>query len=139
MSIQSSKRTPTVYLLSFAMILAPIGNTLISFAGSGLANWYELQVILSFIFTIPLVEYIWLSLLFICGAWLLIRPQKKALYFSLTAILMTLGLAIYRFYSLEVSSIEQDYFKFFSLAAIAGSLVALALISRLIVKTAKQS
>lgn len=119
------KRPIGVYLLAILFLLAPIGNILISFAGSGIQNWYDPSVFFPFLQTIPAWDWAWLILLFITGI-LLFKPHKLSWTIAIFSLLLILAINIYRVYNVDANSIEPQYLKIFSIIALlctAGVLV----------------
>ena len=63
MSSAGLKRPTGVYFLAVLFMLAPIGNILISFAGSGVHDWYDPSVFTPFLMSIPALDWVWLGFL----------------------------------------------------------------------------
>lgn len=120
------KRPLGIYLLAVLFIIAPIGNILISFAGSGISNWYEPSILVAFVRSIPSFEWIWLGLLFLTGI-LLFRPHKLSWSFAILTLFLILGLNIYRIYSAGENSINPQYLKVFSIMALFCTLGVLVI------------
>lgn len=119
------KRPIGVYFLAILFLLAPIGNILISFAGSGIQNWYDPSVFIPFLQTIPAWDWAWLILLFITGI-LLFKAHKLSWTIAILSLLLILAINIYRVYNVDANSIEPHYLKVFSVIALlctAGVLV----------------
>lgn len=126
MSATPLKKPMGVYLLAILFLLAPIGNVIISFAGSGVSNWYDLSVLTVFLQSIPALEWIWLTLLFITGV-LLFRPHKLSWSVAIFTLLVILSLNAYRLYNIDTNSIDPVFLKVFSLLAIICTLSVLVI------------
>ncbi len=124
MSSTALKKPTGVYILAILFLLAPAGNIFISFAGSGLENWYNPSVLMAFLQTIPALEWIWLGLLFITGI-LLFRPHKLSWSVAIITLLLILFINAYRLYNVDSNSIDPIFLKVFSLLAIICTLSVL--------------
>ena len=126
MTTTALKKPIGVYVLAFLFLLAPAGNIFISFAGSGLDNWYNPMVLMAFLQTIPALEWIWLGLLFITGI-LLFRPHKLSWSVAIFTLLLILFINAYRLYQVDTNSIDPIFLKVFSLLAIICTLSVLVI------------
>lgn len=130
MTVQSSasalKKPIGIYILALLFIIAPLGNILISFAGSGVSNWYEPSIFVAFMQTIPVWEWAWLTLLFLTGV-LLFRPHKLSWSFAILTLILILCINIYRIYSTDANSINPQYLKVFSILALFCTLGVLVI------------
>lgn len=121
------KKPIGIYILAVLFILAPLGNILISFAGSGILNWYEPSIFVSLLQTIPSFEWLWLCLLVMTGA-LLLRAHKLSWSFAIVTLLIILGINFYRmFVSIDSNSIDPQYLKVFSILALLCTLGVLVI------------
>jgi hypothetical protein len=120
------KKPIGIYILALLFIIAPLGNILISFAGSGIANWYEPSIFIAFMQTMPIWEWAWLSLLFLTGI-LLFRPHKLSWSFAILTLVLILCINIYRIYSADANSINPQYLKVFSILALFCTLGVLVI------------
>lgn len=120
------KRPTGVYFIACLFLLAPFGNILISFAGSGVENWYDLSVILPFINTIPAWDWVWLGLLFVTGL-LLFFPHKLSWSLAIASLFLVLSVNAYRLYSVDANSIDPSFLKVFSVLAIVCTLSVLVI------------
>lgn len=120
------KRPVGIYVLAVLFILAPLGNILISFAGAGVANWYEPSVFTVFLQSIPLVDWVWLSLLVLTGV-LLFRPHKLSWSVAIATLVIILLINVYRMFSSDASSIAPQYFKVFSIISLFCTLGVLVI------------
>lgn len=118
------KKPTGVYILAILFLLAPIGNILISFVGSGVSSWHQPDVLSAFLQSIPAVDWIWLGLLFVTGL-LLFRPHKLSWSVAIFTLLIVLIMNAYRLFTVEVSSIDPTFLKVFSLLAIICTLAVL--------------
>jgi hypothetical protein len=99
MTQQIHLKKPTgVLILACLFLIAPFGNLLISFAGSGVKDWYNPSVMFGFVSTVSMLDWCWLSLLFITGLFLL-RPHKTSWSLAIITLLVVLGINTYRAYS----------------------------------------
>jgi len=129
MSVTVQKTTPLkkpilVYFLAVLFLLAPFGNIILSFAGSGIENWYSPEILFPLLNTVPVFEWIWLGLLFVTGL-LLFRPHKLSWSVAIFTLVLILILNAIRVFQMDSSSINPSYLKVFSLLAILVSLSVL--------------
>lgn len=115
------KKPIGVYLIAILFLLAPIGNILISFAGSGVANWYSVDILFPFLKTIPFMDWLWLGLLFLTGV-LLFRPHKLTWSLAIFSLLMVLIINAFRIFTADQNSIDPIFLKVFSVLAIICTL-----------------
>lgn len=120
------KRPTGVYILAVLFILAPLGNILISFAGSGVQNWYEPQVFIPFLQTIPVLDWLWLGLLVLTGV-LLFRPHKLSWTIAIISLLIVMGVNSYRIWQVDQNSIDPHFLKVFSIIALFCTLGVLVI------------
>lgn len=120
------KRPTGVYFIAVLFLLAPIGNILISFAGSGVQNWYDVGVLMPFLNTIPAWDWLWLGLLFVTGL-LLFFPHKLSWSLAIFTLFLVLGVNAYRLYSVDTNSIDPSFLKVFSVLAIVCTLSVLTI------------
>lgn len=111
------KRPLGVYILAFLFLLAPIGNILISFAGSGVQNWYAPDVMLAFMKTIPAWDWAWLFLLFFTGL-LLFKAHKLSWTLAIVSLVLILTINVYRVYFVDTNSIDPHFLRIFSVIAL---------------------
>lgn len=128
MSNTALKKPTGVYIIAALFLLAPFGNILISFAGSGVRNWYDLSVILPFLQSIPALDWVWLGLLFVTGL-LLFRPHKLSWSIAIFTLLLVLGINAYRIFNVDANSIDPVFLKVFSVLAIICTLSVLVIAS----------
>ena len=122
------KKPTGVYLIAILFLLAPIGNILISFAGSGVSEWYSPSVLGPFLRSVPLVDWVWLGLLFLTGI-LLFRPHKMTWTLAIISLLVVLSINAYRLFHVDQNSIDPTFLKVFSVLAIICSLSVLVIAS----------
>ncbi len=122
------KKPTGVYLIAFLFLLAPIGNILISFAGSGVSQWYNPNVFVPFAQTIPTLDWLWLGLLFITGL-LLFRPHKLTWSLAIVTLLLVLFINAYRLFNIDQNSIDPNFLKVFSVLAVICTLSLLVISS----------
>lgn len=126
MSNSVLKKPTGVYIIAILFLLAPIGNILISFAGSGVENWYKIEVMLPFLQSIPLVDWIWLGLLLVTGV-LLYYPHKLSWSVAIFTLLLVLMINAYRLFNVDKNSIDPNFLKVFSVLAIISTLSVLVI------------
>ncbi len=126
MTTTALKKPIGVYVLALLFLLAPAGNIFISFAGSGLQNWYDPSVLAAFLQSIPLLDWVWLGLLFATGI-LLFRPHKLSWSVAIFTLLLILFINAYRLYQVDMNSIDPVFLKVFSLLAIICTLSVLVI------------
>lgn len=119
------KRPIGVYLLAILFILAPLGNLLISFSGSGDPNWLTSEKISQYLTTVQMVDWLWLGLLFISGLLLLIQ-HKTAWTISVISLILVLCLNTYRFVTLE-QQMQVDHFRWQMILAILATMSILVI------------
>ena len=120
------KKPTGVYIIAILFLLAPIGNILISFAGSGVQNWYDIGVMVPFIKTIPMIDWVWLILLFMTGV-LLFRQHKTSWTLAMFSLCVVLGINAFRLYQADANSIDPTFLKVFSVLAIVCTLSILVI------------
>lgn len=126
MSTTPLKKPTGVFLIAILFILAPFGNILISFAGSGISDWYNPNVFFPFLKTIPGSDWLWLGLLFVTGV-LLFRPHKLTWSLAMASLLLILLINAYRVYHVDQNSIDPQFLKVFSVLAIICTLSLLVI------------
>lgn len=115
------KKPIAVFVLAFLFILAPIGNIMISFIGSGINQWYQPSIFASLLRTIQIVDWVWLTLLVVTGI-LLLKPHKLPWTLAIISLSVVLGMNAYRLYMMDGNSIEPHFLKVFSVLAIMTTL-----------------
>lgn len=120
------KKAIGIHIIASLFLLAPFGNILISFAGSGIQNWYNIDVLFAFLLTIPLLDWLWLSLLFITGL-LLFRPHKLTWSIAIGTLVLVLLINAIRLYQVDSNSIDPTFLKVFSVLAIISTLSILVI------------
>ncbi len=128
MSTTTLKKPTGVFLIAILFILAPFGNILISFAGSGVSDWYNPNVFLPFLSTIPSLDWVWLILLFVTGV-LLFRPHKLTWSLAIFTLLLILFINAYRVYNIDQNSIDTQFLKVFSMLAVVCTLSLLVIVA----------
>lgn len=126
MSQNILKRPVGVYLIAVMFLLAPIGNIVISFAGSGVKHWYHLDVFFPLLQTIPAMDWVWLGLLFITGV-LLFRPHKLTWTLAIVILILVLGINAMRLYQVDSNSMDPFFLKIFSILSIITTLSILVI------------
>lgn len=126
MSTNAMKKPIGVYFLAIVFLLAPLGNIIISFAGSGLSNWYEPQIFIPLLKTIPSLDWAWLSLLFLTGL-LLFKPHKASWTLALVTLIIVLLINVFRIFQVSDQSIDPNYLKVFSILALICTLAVLVI------------
>lgn len=126
MSNSALKKPTGVYIIAILFLFAPIGNILISFAGSGIQNWYDFGIIGPFLQSIPAMDWIWLGLLFVTGI-LLFRPHKLSWSIAIFTLILVLSINAYRLFNVDGNSIDPSFLKIFSVLAIICTLSVLVI------------
>lgn len=111
------KKATGIYILACLFILAPIGNILLSFAGSGVSLWYEPSVIGAFLATIPMLDWLWLSLLVLTGI-MLFKPHKLSWSVAIFSLVFVLVINALRLIQHDPNSIAPGFLKVFATLAI---------------------
>jgi hypothetical protein len=111
------KKPIAIYFLAILFLLAPLGNILISFAGSGVANWYDPSIFIPFLNTIPILEWAWLIMLFMTGL-LLFKAHKLSWSLAIVTLILVLIINVYRIYFVDTNSIDPQFLKIFSVIAV---------------------
>lgn len=125
-TIQQLKKPVGIYVLAVLFLLAPIGNILISFAGSGVANWYDPSVFVPFMQTIPKLDWAWLGLLFLTGL-LLFKAHKLSWSIAIASLLIVLAVNTYRISFVDTNSIDPNFLKIFSVIAVLSTIGVLVI------------
>ena len=120
-------------VLGLLFVLAPIGNLLISFAGSGVENWWEPDFVLYFLKSVPWWDYLWLSLIAVSG-FFLISKHKIAGILSIFSLIIVLVVNLTRLIQKDPNSIEYAYLNIFSgFSIVAVLILAWVIYSKIIV------
>ena len=122
----SLKKPLGVYAMALLFILAPLGNILISFLGSGLSNWYEPPIFMALLKTVSTFDWIWLSLLFLTGLLLFIQ-HKLSWTLAIVTLVIVLGINALRLFQADPNSIEPNFLKIFSILAVVTTLGVLVI------------
>ncbi len=122
----SLKKPLGVYAMAILFILAPLGNILISFLGSGLANWYEPPIFIALLKTISIFDWIWLGLLILTGILLFIQ-HKLSWTMAIMSLVVVLGINAFRLFQADPNSIEPNFLKIFSILAVVTTLGVLVI------------
>jgi hypothetical protein len=91
-----------VYLVAVVFLLAPVGNLLVSFARSGMPDWYQPAEFFALVRTIPAADWLWLAGTFVSGVVLLYR-RKAAWLFAVISLVVVLVFNTYRALQLDFS------------------------------------
>lgn len=84
-----------VVLIAYIFILVPIINLLLSFSNSGLPDWYEPFTLIALFRDVPILDLIWIALLFIAGV-LLLKPGKVTWFSAVGALLIVILINSFR-------------------------------------------
>lgn len=122
----SLKKPLGVYAMAILFILAPLGNILISFLGSGLANWYEPPIFMALLKTISVFDWIWLGLLILTGVLLFVQ-HKLSWTMAILSLVVVLGINAFRLFQADPNSIEPHFLKIFSILAVVTTLGVLVI------------
>jgi hypothetical protein len=102
------KQPVGIYILAVLFMLAPLGNVIVSFAGSGVANWYYPGEFLELVKTIPALDWLWLSGIFISGVTLILR-HKSAWLVAVMALLIVLAMNTYRAFTIDGTILNPEF------------------------------
>lgn len=122
----SLKKPLGVYAMAILFILAPLGNILISFLGSGLSNWYEPPIFIALLKTISVFDWLWLGLLILTGILLFIQ-HKLSWTIAIATLVIVLGINAFRLFQADPNSIEPNFLKIFSILAVVTTLGVLVI------------
>jgi hypothetical protein len=111
------KKPIGIYFLAILFLLAPLGNILISFAGSGVPDWYSPTIFIPFLKTIPSLDWAWLFLLFVTGL-LLFKAHKLSWSLAIITLFLVLVINVYRIYFVDTNSIDPQFLKIFSVISV---------------------
>lgn len=120
------KKPLGVYVMAIMFILAPLGNILISFLGSGLKNWYEPAIFTALLKTIAPFDWLWLGLLIFTGI-LLFKQHKLSWTVAIVTLVLVLGVNAVRLFQADPNSIEPHFLKIFSILAVVTTLGVLVI------------
>lgn len=120
------KKPIGVYFIAILFLIAPLGNLLISFAGSGVQNWHEASVVTAFLSTVPFYDWLWLGLIFLTGL-LLFKPHKTSWTLALISLFVVLVINSYRLFSVDQNSIDPAFLKIFSIVSVLVTLGVLVI------------
>ena len=104
------KKPLGVYAMAFMFILAPLGNILISFLGSGLANWYEPPIFMALLKTVSIFDWVWLGLLLFTGILLFIQ-HKLSWTVAIVTLVLVLIINAVRVFQVDPNSIDPNFLK----------------------------
>ena len=102
------RRPVGIYILAILFILAPIGNILISFGGSGVEGWYHPEIFPKLAAEIPLADWLWLFAIFIVGVALLLR-HKSAWMAAVIVLLIVLVMNTFRAFNIDESALNAEF------------------------------
>lgn len=114
-----------VRLLAIGFLLAPLGNILISFAGSSNAKWYAPSTFVQMLGTIPWLDWLWLSLIFLSGVLLFVQ-HKTSWLAAVHSLVVVLGINLSRYFEPVGFSSAPGYVKAQLLISIMVTLAMLA-------------
>lgn len=114
--------------MALLFLLAPLGNILISFYGTGRPDWAEGPVFWRWLSTVNLLDWLWLGSTFITGILLLIQ-HKTAWFLAIINLGLILVVNIYRWTTTgELIDVEYSYFWQQNLFSLLGTLLGLGII-----------
>lgn len=125
-SADGLKKPLGVYAMALMFILAPLGNILISFLGSGLANWYEPPIFMALLKTVSSFDWVWLGLLALTGI-LLFKQHKLSWTVAIATLVLVLLINAIRLFQVDPNSIEPHFLKVFSILAVVTTLGVLVI------------
>src|SRR3954470_241696 len=105
------KKSFFLNLVAWCFMLAPPGNIMISFYGTGRTDWAHPQVFSLWLKTIPSFDWVWLILTFITGFLLLIQ-HKTSWALALFNLLLILSVTVYRWFTTgNLIDVDYTYFQ----------------------------
>lgn len=122
----SLKKPLGIYAMALLFILAPLGNIMISFLGSGLTNWYEPAIFVALLKTISVFDWVWLGLLIVTGLLLFVQ-HKLSWTVAIVTLVLVLGINAFRLFQADPNSIEPHFLKIFSILAVVTTLGVLVI------------
>lgn len=102
------KQPVGIYILAVLFMAAPLGNILVSFAGSGIVNWYYPGEFSELLQTIPAIDWLWLIGIFISGFALLLK-HKMAWLLAVVSLLSVLGINTYRAFTIDETILNPEF------------------------------
>ena len=120
------KKPLGVYAMALMFILAPLGNILISFLGSGLTNWYEPPIFMALLKTVSTFDWVWLGLLVLTGI-LLFKQHKLSWTVAIMTLVLVLVINAIRLFQVDPNSIDPNFLKIFSILAVVTTLGVLVI------------
>ncbi|HEY8271969.1 MAG TPA: PilZ domain-containing protein [Pseudobdellovibrionaceae bacterium] len=102
------KQPVGIYILAVLFMAAPLGNILVSFAGSGVLNWYYPQEFVELLKTIPVIDWLWLAGIFISGFALLLK-HKMTWLLAVVSLLIVLGMNTYRAFTIDETVLNPEF------------------------------
>lgn len=102
------KQPVGIYILALLFMLAPLGNIIVSFAGSGVANWYYPVEFFELVKTIHVMDWLWLAGIFVAGFALLVR-HKSAWMVAVVALLVVLAMNTYRAFTIDETILNPEF------------------------------
>lgn len=106
---QSDLKQPIgIYILALLFMLAPLGNIIVSFAGSGVTNWYHPTEFFELVKSIPWMDWLWLGGIFISGLTLMAR-HKSAWLVAVFALLIVLAMNTYRAFTIDETVLNPEF------------------------------
>jgi hypothetical protein len=97
-----------IYVLAILFMIAPLGNILISFAGSGVEGWWIPREFAQLLMTIPFADWLWLAGIFVAGLALLLR-HKSAWLVAVFALMVVLGMNTYRAFTIDENVLNPEF------------------------------
>lgn len=102
------KQPVGVYILALLFLVAPLGNIIISFAGSGVARWYYPREFFELLKTIPAADWLWLGGIFAAGLSLLGR-HKSSWLLAVVSLLGVLAMNSYRAFTIDETVLNPEF------------------------------
>jgi hypothetical protein len=116
-----------VRALVIVLLLAPIVNLVLSFSGSGVANWYKFNILLPFLKSILWVDYLCL-LGFVLAALVLLLNKVYSYYISGAIVSIVTVLGVTRVFGSGASSITEFYLMAYSIGGVVLNISIVAVL-----------
>jgi hypothetical protein len=109
--LQNLRKSLFLQLVAVSFMLAPLGNIMISFFGTGRTDWTHPQVFILWMKTIPSFDWFWLILTFVTGVLLLIQ-HKTSWAMAIFNLGLIMTVTVYRWFTTgELIDVDYSYFQ----------------------------
>ena len=115
-----------VYGVALLFVVAPLANIVVSFAGAGVNQWYRPAQFFALVWTIALVDWIWIAGTIISGVALFLR-HKSTWLIAVTSLVIVLLWNGYRALKLEPTATDAEFVRVQIIFAVVVSLSILVI------------